>query len=417
VKKPNGLVLTKLRLLNDLMSALGADTRKSLERFLPLIESLGKGEAREFREAVFWLKATIRAFFAQVEGISYALRYATLEAADRGHLNLTLKEKSQLSGRKINKATGTLGDLIKGGQAADRLKLAFKYFPRVFGSGWQPDLGTRGFSEYRELQSIRNAITHPTTLESLFPIEAGKYLVPAIDWFGSQFAAMLVDISTRQGRPGHSGWAPMDLEPFRKLEIEKLPVAQDFYEEIAKSKRKDLTLTRAIFFELGRDTEIASRFHREANLSASSIERSPLVQFASRLYVRTIFTEIEALASRAATMLLNSAQRSATVLSDEEKHKLESIEIVGRAAVVTKLFPQHFGDHPAAGIDDRAWFAFREIARFRDRIVHPDSAEKLILKAGTFRCLIDLHDWYRQFIIALEIGAKWEKLAELDVDS
>jgi len=417
VKKTNHLVITKLRLLNGLMSTLGADTRRSLELFTPLVESFGKGDSVDFREVVFWLKASIRAFFAQVEGVSYALRQATLAAAERGLLSLTIKETAQLSGRKINKETGTLGGLIKGGQAADRLKLALKYFPRVFGSSWQPDLGTRGFSEYRELQVIRNGITHPTTLENLFPVEAEKYLVPAIDWFGSQFVAMMADIGLTLGHSAHSGWAPMDLEPFRKLEIEKLPVPPGFYDEIARSSRKDLTLTRAIFSELSRDSNRARQFRRETNLSASAVESSPVVQFAGRVYVRTIFTEIEALASRAAKMLLNSAQRREIVLPNAEKSKLESIEIVDRAEAVAKLFPQHFGDHPTAVIDDRAWFAFRESARFRDRITHPDSPEKLTLKTGTFRCLIDLHDWHSQFIIALDVGAKWVNLAEHDVDN
>jgi hypothetical protein len=111
----------------------------------------------------------IRSLFGQIDGVSSGLREATVALNEDLGLGLTEKEVLKLQERRRTQE----GLVVKMSLSPDEsLKVACRYFPRLFGSRFELATKDPEWKALRELKKSRDAFTHPRELDDLAPINS-----------------------------------------------------------------------------------------------------------------------------------------------------------------------------------------------------------------------------------------------------
>jgi hypothetical protein len=143
-------LIESVREIQKMEVTLQKDVTISLERLVPLVMTFDS-RASDSKAVDFWIRTTIRCFMGLLDGLSFSMRQAVRRCAKDAGLTLTPKEQAALK----NSHLPTL----------DSFKLAFRTFPRLFGSDYTLDIGGEEWRGLQRIVKVRNKFTHPTVLE------------------------------------------------------------------------------------------------------------------------------------------------------------------------------------------------------------------------------------------------------------
>lgn len=392
---------SQLAIIRDILAILGKDTIFCLGKLDDELTNPGISSA-DVSQLNFWLKSAIRSFLAQVEGVTSAMRWSVVRAAEEGHIKLEAKEVAQLQERRYDKKTGEIGPAFRG-RFDDNFKNAFRHFPRVFGSDWNLKLQGEGWERFRKLVSARDDFTHPKDTTQLFRGSVGEDLHVAVAWFNSNFSAMLSEIGRRLGKeisfPSNKAMELSELARSKLALVIPPPRVGSPSALLCEIEFMDL---------LKNDERIAYEiFSGGASMQNGRLSIGTMSQLGARLYTRTLFTEIEAFGQMAQRLLDNSAAKDEISFSEEEQELLSTKDLVLKIANRAELFSRKFGHDRVIDKTGRTWLAFSRVAEFRDRITHPKIPEDLHFDMDTLDAIVDTIDWHCQLLDALELSEKY----------
>lgn len=179
-----------IQYLLDMERMFDHDTRRLFELVRVHMDSVlaDRQNSAKFEEFQLFARAFVRALFAHVEGVTYLKRQVVLWAYDRGEIALTQSELSSLS----EGARGGTGK-CQFNTVKENFRLAFDYFPRLFGSSYQPDKNSQGWCFFCRSIKVRDAITHPkTTTEFKLSGDAVREAQIAAMWFNETLRSLLI---------------------------------------------------------------------------------------------------------------------------------------------------------------------------------------------------------------------------------
>lgn len=146
-----------------------ADDFKSVYRALEADLLRSAGYAANNHGDQFHRRALVRALFAHVEATLFHMKRLTL-LGDTYFLtdNLTDVEKAALSETSFDVTrAGKVREQDRGIPLRSNLRLAFRYYCRLFVPNWSPDIQAPGWKDLLTAIGIRNRVTHPKTTESI----------------------------------------------------------------------------------------------------------------------------------------------------------------------------------------------------------------------------------------------------------
>lgn len=176
-----------LERLTALDRRLSADTWRCHAAIVALQESQAGGAPFDLNETEFWLRTSLRVFFAQVEGLSFAMRDATVFLARQGHVDLSEGELTVLDEKRYRLRYGKVESIDAFNTTFDNLLLAFHYFPRAFGAGFALAKDDARWVAFKNSLALRNKLTHPKSPGDLDLSEASILeFAQAFKWFAEQ---------------------------------------------------------------------------------------------------------------------------------------------------------------------------------------------------------------------------------------
>jgi hypothetical protein len=139
-----------------------------------------------YAELGFWYRNLARSFMSYVEGILYVMRRLIIFAHERGEIELSPGEAVLV--RETDFTFNIRRKRIEERDASNRLLenfiLTFSIFPRVFASEFEVNYGDHGWEKFQALVNMRNALTHPKSIEdTLLRPELPNTVRDASVWF------------------------------------------------------------------------------------------------------------------------------------------------------------------------------------------------------------------------------------------
>lgn len=160
--------------LTTINSLLHEDTNWLLSESREKEQEFSTGRLK-YRDLQRWHRSLFRAYFAQVEGYTFALRQQVVWAADRGEVALTEAERA------------TLLESDRFNSLKKNVELAFEFFPRIVGGSYKLDKSTSGYQSFVRSMNVRHTLTHPKDPEDLLISgDALGDLNEAIRWFAGR---------------------------------------------------------------------------------------------------------------------------------------------------------------------------------------------------------------------------------------
>src|SRR4051794_11317503 len=134
-------------------------------------------------------KTALRNLFGHVDGVAYTMRSIALEFAEELKVPIPDEER-----RALQEQRGT-----KDGKPAqnrpsplEHLKIAFRYFPTLFGIEAELDLSSEHAKAFLDLAEIRKEIAHPKTLEQLTGKDVYDRWIPGSAWYLAQISGLFL---------------------------------------------------------------------------------------------------------------------------------------------------------------------------------------------------------------------------------
>jgi hypothetical protein len=139
-----------------------------------------------YSELGFWYRNLTRSFMSYVEGILYVMRRLIIFSHERGEMGLSPGEAVLV--RETDFTVNIKRKRIEERDTPNRLLenfiLTFSIFPRVFGSEFKVNYGHHGWEKFQALVKMRNALTHPKSVEdTLLRPELPNTVRDALVWF------------------------------------------------------------------------------------------------------------------------------------------------------------------------------------------------------------------------------------------
>ncbi len=386
--------------LGKISVATNGDILRSLERFHVACSTLSEGEAHYWR-AQFWQKSIIRSFFAMVEATSFTMRKAVVEAAGEAGVELTNKERAKLIEKKYDAESDAITDIdVKGGKVADNLKLVFRYFPRLFGVEFEPDLG-KGWQDFRELIKARNEMTHSGILEHIMPIKALPLVPPGVIWFLETLRDLLAACGLDKSVLPRQ-------EPFvQPISLPAIPgFDATFYQMVGENESMSFEYLKMVIDVLHRELEVAMQEVKELPVPAFLQD---VGQFTFRNLLRTLFAQVEATTSIVKWYIDEQERRQdiAPVSGLEKDEAQYGSRVADRLVKTFEQFSRISGfDYHIQKIG-QGWNSFLLAESFRDRITHPKDVGDLGFKMNQIERVLDACVWFYESQEALSLSEKW----------
>jgi len=178
---------------SDIFAIAGADTRRCTKA----VVAAAQGDDGARRLDQFWARATVRAFFATVEALTFEMRLALRSARDAKLVNLTPAEYSLISEHAA--------DLDDGGRPQERprfltvdrnFRFSYRLFAALFDSDVHLDVSGDGWRKFLSAVKVRNRITHPKAPLDL-DLTAGETteLMEAITWYSEAMSSLFGSVA------------------------------------------------------------------------------------------------------------------------------------------------------------------------------------------------------------------------------
>lgn len=185
----SALDLTRLRLVKDV---LGADTQRCLESLAACSQSATGVDQ-------FWVRASIRAFFAYLEALTFEMATVVRAAHRAGVLALSEGEAGALL-----ESTWELDDTGRPQSRPRfvpldrRVRFLFRLFSRAFGCPSEIPVNEVGWQFFRKSLRIRNRLTHPKGPSTLVvSAEDSLVFTSAVQWYFRLVSDLLQRVSER----------------------------------------------------------------------------------------------------------------------------------------------------------------------------------------------------------------------------
>jgi hypothetical protein len=401
--------------IHRLNEILAYDSGHSLDQFaaeLPRIAAALAAGGEVPPETAYLIKKTVRAFLGQVDGLAFALRDAVRSCADEVGLPLTTKERAKLREKKYDAASDTITGQPALLNTPDSLKLALRYFPKLFGSSYELRTDGVAWRAFKRLVRTRNGFTHSATLNDISPVNAVPVLKPTLLWFFQQMQLLYADIAPRLGIVLKPTAAYMD-DPFLGFNEDEhpwvAPFTDDDHTAIASNSSQTLEYAKRLLAHAHDDTH---RALAEIKLIGRPTHLSPASQMNVRNAVRTLFSNVEAVIFTAKRFVEASASRGEVALSLADRERLVDGEVEDRFAGALTLWSREFGEGRVPRTSGEAWKHFRGARFLRNRLTHPKSADRLTVGLKEVNQLLAALTYFQQAFDLLHLNPdRWAKVA------
>lgn len=180
-------LLEAIQRITALDQRLRTDTWRCHQEIVRINETTAKGERLDLAETEFWLRTFLRVFFAHVEGLSFAMRDATVFLAKQGHLKLSAGEITVLEEKRYRPRHGKIEESDTFNPTLENFLLAFRYFPLAFGASYAVAKSDARWACFTRSLAVRNNFTHPKRPGDLDLTEAAvREFADAFKWFTEQ---------------------------------------------------------------------------------------------------------------------------------------------------------------------------------------------------------------------------------------
>jgi hypothetical protein len=385
------------RELSQLLSTLyllmkETDHATSLALRYTALQEVGRASHDEVRIAY---KIAIRVLFTLVDATGTVLRAFITRAAKHQGRALPEKWKKKLSAEQLG--------------ADENLKIAFRFFPQVFGSDLAIDFSGRNWSDFRELAIVRHRMTHPRIIDDTLPPLGLALLVPVVTWFLGTLAVLLADAARKRGLEPPQ----LDLSGLERVErIAKPP--ERFFDDAAmqlipENSARLFEYFQRFFFALADETSQVAKWFGESCKGAAPFDGE--AQFGARILTITMFSEMEGVANVAQFFIEAAQARGAVTVTPGDLVLLREAGPATRYANVLTLWARLFGDGEEVARKGREWHYVGVASGYRDRFVHPAGSGDLRVSLDMLTPILGTLNWFNEAREALSV--KPERLSAL----
>lgn len=392
--------------MHGIGQVLLSDLALAKDRFAELAPTATASEASR-EEAVFWTKTIIRCFMGLVDGVSYVMRSVVVKHARDTNLTLSNKEIALLRAKKYDKRRDrVLSNEPVHLATADSFKLAFRYFPRLFGMDVDLDTGGEPWRGFKRLVKVRNNFTHPKIAEHLAVFNALPALWPTVVWVTATYHDLLQEVGQRIG-------GSFTDEPGPAFRAKDAPWTTIFSEEdmniVRSCPGRPLSYVGQMFRILHNETRLAGDLAKGASGNRH--------QFAYRTYARTVCSEFEGIISACRFFLEAGAERGEAKLSDSDRAALNTGEVEDKLVAVANLWSREYGTGHTVPRLGKGWKELRGTRFFRNRITHPKSQDALTVNSHTAETIMKGNLFLIEIHKALTLDIeKWVRIGDQLVD-
>jgi hypothetical protein len=374
--------MESIREVQQMATVLQKDVEICLEKLFPIVTTFNSGTG-DPKAIAFWTRTTIRCFMGLIDGLSFSMRQAVRQCAKDAGLALTPKEQTDLKSKR-------LPSLVS-------LKLAFRTFPRLFGSDYSLDAGGEEWRGLQRIVKVRNKFTHPTVLEDLALHNALPALLPTIAWVYREIMTLFAGIEQRLGMGPLREIPNFDVPAYRESQSPWVQIFKDEdYSLIKGQGGRTLDYVKQMFFTLSDDTRAAMDVTRNAFPSHAVSVVPPMLQFAFRTYARTLSSEIEGTISAARFFIEAGVERDKVILSVADRASLEDEELEDRFAATCNLWAREFGNGYVLMKEGPNWKHLRGARAFRNRITHPKGLASFRVDLDLMETLVGAHGFFME---------------------
>lgn len=379
------------RMSHEFLDDLAISNRKLLEA----LEAFDEEQEESRRALNYWLRTALRCFFGLVDAQTFAMRESVRRAEKSGAVSLPKKKLAKLCERGYDSQLDQLTKEVVRVGFADRLKLAFKYFPKLFGADYRLEAGSEGYRGFRVLLQERNNFTHPRRIEDLFAIKALPAFWPSVLWYLNECLELISACSGAVGLDFELG--EREWPRFSDSDVEKFPSPseifdEDFYESLLGNDAASVYYIQVLMQELGGDISRSLAVVR-SNLDGKC-------DFASRNLARILFSVAEGTLGLIEFYLRNAPDKGELKLSEAEEAVLNEREFSPESLVkACQLYSDKvgFGRSPSKSV--ATWNQFRAAHRLRDQFTHPRTLKQLKVSDRDLDKLLGAASWYSNEIL------------------
>jgi hypothetical protein len=182
---------------------IGIETKmkKSLQEILGILPILIKDvtiSEEKLDNQDYSRRAYVRALFAMIEGVTYAMKLALFVIARSSGKtgNLKIPDLVVLKGSTFDlNDKGEVQEKEKHFRISDNLKFTVKSVNRVLGSSIDLGIGTQNWTNFTKSVKIRNNITHPKNLADLVISDKDLECIRSVNsWFNDIVVAMMATL-------------------------------------------------------------------------------------------------------------------------------------------------------------------------------------------------------------------------------
>jgi hypothetical protein len=362
---------------------------------------------QEVKEEVgFFMKATIRAFFGQVDGLAYAFRQSVLHCAEERGMSLTNRERAKLDERRYDKKSDTVLEEESLIPTDESIKLAVKYFPKLFGSSFQLDLGGQDWKGFLRLLRVRGELAHPTNIERLYPNNAGSCLLPTLLWFSMQMVQMIASLGLS------SNAATLTSGPRPSFRESNNPWQQIFKKEgfdlIAASAERSLLYVRKMLALSSSDTKRAFGMLVDNKYPVLSQEWQCLTRSA----IRTLWADVEATNAAMSFLISALVKRSNINITDSDQELMSAGEVEDKFIGTLAIWSREVGSGGEPAANGGLWEAFKQLRLLRDGLTHPKIIGDLTIDVERAKVVCDALRYFNDIEkLAIVAEDKWKRVA------
>lgn len=393
--------LEALQKVQEMAVFLTKDLAIASEQTADKVKSKKPSDALEW--AVVYLgKTAIRTLFSHVEVLSYSMRSIALEYAEE--LGVEIPDQEQLA---LQALRGTKDGKPVPIRPIENLKVAFQYFPTLFGVRLDLDLSAEDAKAFLSLEDLRNEMAFPTTIEQLSGKEIPSFWIPGSTWYLSQINDLLT-LCAQQIPDAELTDQKLEL-PADQL-VERLaagsPYAGKVVEPASLRKPENIRLALDLLTaDASRAMGLSTKMAMKDDLQATH------GQFGMRNLVRTVFSEVDVTIAMAVLILFGFAESEAPAMTDEYvENLLGRVDADQQLLDIANLWTTELGNQTQKKVGGKKWDLFRQGLKVRDRIAHPKSIKELRVSLDEASIILGSQDWHRDIAGLLVVDPeKWAK--------
>lgn len=354
----------------------------------------------------FWSRAAVRSFFSQVEGTSFCMRNTAAKPRNASALGITPRKRAELLELRFDRSTGETTQKLAPNKVGDNLKLAFRYYPKIFESDYTLNTSSPSWKAFMKiLVPARNSLTHGGTFEDFYSAEALQTLESCRVWFLVSLAEMLSSCAEQVGVDLPADDLKSQLQESEFDESSYTPIAspqEEFLDEVAEFQGRSMKLLNTSIILFRREQTYAFDLYNQSNNLCGF--QDPLTQFFLRNLIRSQVTFFEGVTNLVSLFTKQAEARGEISTSEHERSRLSYIDILDRAAATAEIFSAKFGFGTSFEAASQHWTGTRTVVKYRDRLTHPRSNRNLeFQELQVLGALKNCLSWQLSFIEPLQL--------------